>query len=65
MRVLVIGATGKTGGLVVNELLERKHTVTALVRNTDSFQARDGLTLAKGTVEPQARAVMSANIAHR
>lgn len=46
MRVLVLGATGRVGGLVVDEALNRGHTVTVLVRDTD----RLGLLAMRSTV---------------
>lgn len=33
MKIALIGATGRTGTLVLDELLRREHTVTALVRD--------------------------------
>ncbi|KAF2417666.1 NAD(P)-binding protein [Tothia fuscella] len=51
MRVLVIGASGRTGQLVVNEVLERGHSVRALVRKPESLQARTNLLVVKGTPE--------------
>jgi len=38
MHVLVIGASGRTGSLVVSQAFQQKYRVTALVRNPDSFQ---------------------------
>jgi len=38
MHVLVVGASGRTGSLVVSEALQRKDRVTALVRNPDTFK---------------------------
>ncbi|KZO91096.1 NAD(P)-binding protein [Calocera viscosa TUFC12733] len=38
MHVLVLGASGRTGSLVVSQALQRKDRVTALVRNPDKFQ---------------------------
>jgi len=38
MNVLVLGATGKTGGLVVDRALAKGHTVTALVRDATRLQ---------------------------
>jgi putative NADH-flavin reductase len=49
MHVALIGATGRTGTLVLDELLRRGHTVAALVR--DPAKVRDvpeGLTLVTG-----------------
>jgi uncharacterized protein YbjT (DUF2867 family) len=37
--VLVLGATGRQGGEVARQLLERGHEVTALVRNVESLAA--------------------------
>ena len=67
MHILLFGATGRVGRLVVDEALSRGeyssflykqysdsqstitgHTVTALVRNPDALQSRDGLTIVKG-----------------
>ena len=51
MRFLVVGATGRTGQIVVEEALSRGHSVTALARNPASLAARDNLTVSKGTPE--------------
>ncbi|OAL43842.1 NAD(P)-binding protein [Pyrenochaeta sp. DS3sAY3a] len=48
-RVLIIGGSGRTGKLVIDELLARGHQVTALVRNPESLEARDGLKTVTGT----------------
>ena len=48
MHILVIGASGRNGSLIVKEALSRGHTVTALVRNPSSISAHSGLTLVKG-----------------
>ncbi len=37
MTVLIVGATGATGRLLTEELLNRGHRVRAVVRHTDSF----------------------------
>jgi uncharacterized protein YbjT (DUF2867 family) len=51
MHFLVIGATGRTGQLVVDEALSRGHTVTALARKPESLSARANLTVTKGSPE--------------
>lgn len=38
MRLLVLGATGRVGGLVVDEALKRGHQVTALVRSPEKLR---------------------------
>ncbi|KAL2880440.1 hypothetical protein SGCOL_004160 [Colletotrichum sp. CLE4] len=52
MHILVIGATGRNGTLVLTEALSRNHTITALVRDpttTTSLPSHKNLTLKKGT----------------
>lgn len=48
MHILLIGASGRTGKLVLSEALKRGHTVTALVRNESSLEPRTGLTIVQG-----------------
>jgi uncharacterized protein YbjT (DUF2867 family) len=48
-RVLIIGGSGRTGKLVVDELLARGHEVTALVRKPGSLEARPNLRTVTGT----------------
>lgn len=49
MKVLVIGATGLTGGIAVRRLLERGDDVTALARAPSAFAVKhDRLKVAKG-----------------
>lgn len=45
MKVALIGATGFVGKAVLNELLQRGNQVTAIVRNPESLQAQNGLTI--------------------
>ena len=56
-KVAVAGATGKTGSLVVDELLRRNTAVVALVRDLDKaqkrFSANDKLTIVKCDVTDQ------------
>lgn len=54
MKVLILGATGATGRLVVKALLQQGHSVIAPVRNTDILAAmypdhKDRLIQLKGT----------------
>jgi putative NADH-flavin reductase len=55
-RVVVFGATGRSGGAVVARLLERGHTVTAFVRSPEKLAEFDGrLQIATGDVlDPEA-----------
>ncbi|WP_419997188.1 NAD(P)-dependent oxidoreductase [Streptomyces boninensis] len=47
MKLTVFGATGRTGGLVVQQALDVGHQVTAVVRNPDKLTAHgSGLTVA-------------------
>src|SRR6266446_1106716 len=55
LAVVVSGSTGKQGGVVVKNLLERGHEVRAVTRNTDSAKARElanaGVTLVRASLE--------------
>ena len=48
MNITVIGATGGTGRLVIEQALARGHQVTAYVRQAQSLQPRTGLTIMTG-----------------
>lgn len=58
LAVVVTGATGKQGGAVVKNLLERGHEVRAVTRSTDSAKARElvdaGVTLVRASLEDTA-----------
>ena len=54
MKVAVIGATGQAGSQIVNELVRRGHTVTAIVRNPDKVPADPRVTPQRGDVFDQA-----------
>ena len=58
LTVVVTGATGKQGGAVVKNLLERGHEVRAVTRNTESAKARDlasaGVKLFRASLEDTA-----------
>ena len=49
MHLLVVGGTGRTGKLVIDEALHRGHTVTALARNPEVLGAKPGLDVVQGT----------------
>jgi putative NADH-flavin reductase len=48
--VVLIGATGFVGSAILNELLERGHKVTAIVRNIKKLPENDHLTVVEGDV---------------
>src|SRR6478672_10176865 len=58
LTVVVTGATGKQGGTVAKNLLQRGHEVRAVTRNTDSAKARElanaGVTLLRASLEDAA-----------
>ena len=43
MKIAIIGATGNIGTKVVNEALERGHSVTGIARHADKLDKKDGL----------------------
>lgn len=49
MKILVLGANGRTGKHIVSQGLSRGHEIVALVRNPETMQAQDGLTCIKGS----------------
>lgn len=59
MKVALIGATGNAGSRVLNELVERGHTVTAIVRRTERVPAHERVTAmaTDGSEESLARAI--------
>jgi uncharacterized protein YbjT (DUF2867 family) len=58
LAVVVTRATGKQGGAVVKNLLQRGHEVRAFTRDTDSAKARElanaGVTLVRASLEDTA-----------
>jgi putative NADH-flavin reductase len=50
VKLTVFGATGRTGGLVVEQALAAGHDVTALARNPAALPPRDRLTVVQGDV---------------
>ncbi len=55
MNVVLYGSTGNAGGRILNELLSRKHTVTAVVRDKSKLAPRDGLTSKVGDLSDAAK----------
>ena len=54
MKVIVFGATGGIGRLLVAGALDHGHSVTAFVRNGQSLEPRDGLSVVEGDLfDPQ------------
>lgn len=49
MRILLLGANGRTGSLVLSEALSRQYTVTALVRRPDALSPQNNLSIVTGT----------------
>ena len=49
MRFLIIGGSGRTGKLVIDQVLNRGHSLTTLVRDPKSLQEHPGLTIVQGT----------------
>lgn len=50
MNIALIGATGNAGSRILSELVERGHSVTAIVRNPDRVPASSGVSAVKGDV---------------
>ncbi len=47
MKIALIGATGFVGNIILNELVSRKHYVTAISRNTEKLQSSDLVQVVK------------------
>jgi uncharacterized protein YbjT (DUF2867 family) len=54
VRIVILGATGATGRLAVDEALAAGHEVVAYVRNPNAVPARAGLRVVAGSVEDDA-----------
>ena len=50
MRIALLGATGFVGSAILNEALDRGHTVTAVVRHAEKLPKRDKLSAIAGDV---------------
>lgn len=51
MKIALIGATGFVGTIILNELVNRGHQVTAIARNTEKLQGSDLLHPVKADVK--------------
>jgi putative NADH-flavin reductase len=49
MKLLIIGATGRSGQHIVDQALQRGHEVVALARSPQKLAARGGLTVVTGS----------------
>jgi putative NADH-flavin reductase len=59
MKVAHIGATGKVGGKILEELLRRRHTVTAIARHPDNAPSDKNVNFARGDIaDPAALALI-------
>ena len=48
MKIALLGATGRTGRIVIEEALRRGHSVRALARDAAKVEAREGLEVVEG-----------------
>ncbi|UZN03320.1 NAD(P)-dependent oxidoreductase [Cellulomonas sp. S1-8] len=60
MRIVVLGASGATGGRVVGAALDRGHRVVAVVRRHGALPAREGMTKAVWTDVADTRSLVPA-----
>jgi len=54
MRVALCGGTGQAGSRILKELLDRGHTVVAIVRDPAKVMTQQRLTAVKGDVSDEA-----------
>jgi uncharacterized protein YbjT (DUF2867 family) len=55
MKIAVLGATGRTGGLIVEQALERGHQVVAYVRRASALQGNNDLRIVAGELSDTER----------
>ncbi len=48
MKILLLGATGRTGKLVLQKALNKGYQVTCLARNSNRISKQDRLTIVEG-----------------
>lgn len=66
-RILVVGATGKLGGAVLRRLIQKKHSVRALVRQPEqqgAFQALGADTVIADLTDPASLAAACSGVSH-
>lgn len=51
MRIAIIGASGRAGSRILNEAVDREHTVTGIARNPEKIPSRPRVTVKAGDVE--------------
>jgi hypothetical protein len=54
MKVAIIGASGRQGSRILNEAVDRGHTVTGIARSADKVPSRPGATAKAGDVNDPA-----------
>ncbi|MCB0847910.1 MAG: NAD(P)H-binding protein, partial [Bacteroidetes bacterium] len=54
MRILLLGATGRTGKLVLKKALEKGYQVNCLARNSQRIDEEEGLTIIEGNPNKEA-----------
>lgn len=64
MKIIIFGASGKTGKLLVTQALSDNHTVTAFVRNSSNFNISDPNLLIVQGEATDASAVKKAILGH-
>jgi putative NADH-flavin reductase len=50
LKLVILGATGKTGRQLIKQSVERGHTVTAIVRNPEALKGYDNVNIVEGDV---------------
>lgn len=64
MKVVLFGASGMIGTRILDELIRRGHTVTAVVRHPEKVRSANGVTVIQGDVTQPAEVAEAARGAH-
>ena len=59
VKVIIIGATGKSGSRIQTELLSRGHTVTSVARDASKIAPADNLTVVQATIADDLAALIN------